>query len=184
MTADRRRGDIGPVIIGAILVVVGIAFLVVQQLDVDLGRIGWPLFVIVPGVVLLAIGLTQSSDPGLAIAGSIVTTVGLLLFAMNLTGLWASWAYAWALVAPTGSGVGTLLHALRSGNRRLIRGGMAQIGIGLAIFLVGLLFFEGIIGLNAGRLALPEWALPAALIVLGVVFLVAALVGRRRQPIG
>lgn len=181
MTAERPRGDFGPAIIGAILVIVGIAFLVVQQLDVDLGRVGWPLFVIVPGVVLLAVGLVQRGGPGLAIAGSIVTIVGLLLFVMNLTELWASWAYAWALVAPTGSGVGTLLYGGRVGNGGMLRAGMAQIGTGLAIFLVGLVFFEGLIGLNADRLALPEWAPPAALIALGVVFLIAALLGRRRE---
>ena len=168
----------GPAIVGGVLIVVGIALLVVQQLDVDLGRVGWPLFIIVPGVVMLAVGLLQSFGPGLAIGGTIVTLTGLLLLFQSLTGLYATWAYAWALVSPTGSGIGMFLYGARSRSAGLMRAGSWQILTGLAIFAVGFLFFEGLIGLSGERLNLPPWALPAALMVIGAGFLLRGLFDR------
>src|SRR5688572_13434163 len=68
----------------------------------DLGAFGWPIWVIAPGVLILIIGLVTPAEPGagLAIAGSIVTAVGLLLAYQSSADHYASWAYAWALVAP------------------------------------------------------------------------------------
>ena len=99
MTDERHRTGLEPpmVALGLILIVGGGALLVAQLMDVDFGRIGWPFFVIAPGVVLLLAGLASSGGLGLAIAGSIVTMVGLILFFQNATGLYATWAYAWAL---------------------------------------------------------------------------------------
>ena len=80
-----------------------------------LGGSGWTLFVIVPGVLLLASGLLTDRPAalGLTIAGSIVTTIGLLLLAMDQTDRWDAWAYAWALI-PAAAGVGLVLHGLRT----------------------------------------------------------------------
>jgi len=59
------------------------------------------MFVIVPGVALLVLGLAVPSEGGLgmAIPGGIVLTVGLILAFQDSTGTYASWSYAWALVA-------------------------------------------------------------------------------------
>jgi hypothetical protein len=176
-----RGGRFGPAVIGAILIVVGIAFLLIQQLDVDIGRVGWPLFVIVPGVALLAFGLLASDDEDPVVGGMVVTIVGLLLLFQNATGLWATWAYAWALAAPAGSGAGMVLGGLRHGRGAKVREGTTQLFIGLAIFALGFLFFEGLIGLSGDRLALPGWALPAGLIVVGVGFLLSAVTRRRDE---
>jgi len=80
----------------------GAAFLVSNQLNVDWNRYGWPVFVIAPGVFLLLVGLAMRDEAGLgmAIPGGMITSVGLLLALQNASGAWASWAYAWALVAP------------------------------------------------------------------------------------
>ena len=42
----------------------------------------------------------------LAIPGYALIATGLLLFSTGLTNLWASWAYAWTLVAPASVGLG------------------------------------------------------------------------------
>ena len=112
--------------------------------------------------------------------------VGLLLLYQNLTDHWESWAYAWALVAPGGSGVGTLLYGTRSGNGAMVRAGLWQIATALGIFAVGFIFFEALIGISGDRLALPNWLLPAVIIGLGVLVLLRALVSREpedRQPV-
>ncbi|HET8586682.1 MAG TPA: hypothetical protein VFM74_02285 [Candidatus Limnocylindria bacterium] len=84
--APRPRDDrFGPAVLGGILIVVGIAFLVLQQLDLDVGRVGWPFFVIVPGMVMLIVGLVATAGPGLAIGGSLITIAGLLRAAFLLS---------------------------------------------------------------------------------------------------
>lgn len=172
---DRR----GPAVLGAVLVALGILFLAGQLLDFDIGEVGWPFFVIAPGVVLLALGLTMRDAAPMVIAGSVVTTVGLVLLYQNTTDHWESWAYAWALVGPGAAGIGSMLAGTRNGNRGMVRAGAWQALTGVAIFAVGLFFFEGIIGISGRRLPLPDWVLPVAIVVAGAALIVWGLVGRR-----
>lgn len=174
-SGGRRRDGTGTAVLGAILIVTGIIFLIGQQFELDWGAEAWPFYVIAPGVVLLALGLAQPGASGLTIAGSIVSIVGLVLLYQNLTGHWESWAYAWALVGPGGSGVGMLLHGTRSRNARMARDGFWQVVTALGLFAAGLVFFEGLIGISGDRWNLPEWALPVVIIGLGVLVLVRAL---------
>ncbi|HET6380754.1 MAG TPA: hypothetical protein VFH63_06925 [candidate division Zixibacteria bacterium] len=176
-----RSGGLSTGVLGIILIGVGLLFLAGQLLDVDWGAIGWPVFIILPGLALVLLGLTTRSDAGLTVAGSIVTVVGLLLLYQNTTGHWESWAYVWALVAPGGSGIGMLLHGIRAGEPATARAGLWQVVTALGIAAVGFIFFEGIIGISGNRLALPEWLLPAVIIVLGVLVLLRAVVSREPE---
>ena len=173
------RRSAGAAVVGAILVVVGLVFLVGQQLDIDLGDIGWPFYVIAPGVAILVLGLTQRNGSGLAVAGSMVTIVGLILLYQETFDHYESWAYAWALVAPGGSGMGMLLHGARSGDAGVMRAGFWQVITGLGLFVAGFVFFEGIIGISGRRLPIPQWVLPALVIGLGVLLLVRSVTDRR-----
>ena len=176
-------GDRGGVIFGGILIVLGVLFLAERAFGVELGRFGWPLFVIVPGVLLMAASLTVRGreGSGLAVAGAITTVVGLVLAVQNATGLWATWAYAWALVGPGATGLGLIFYGLIRRQRDLTSAGLRSLGSGLALFAVFGLFFEGIIGLSGEPFLLGSDALPVALIALGVVLVGWSLVrGRRR----
>lgn len=175
-------GGSGTAILGAILILLGILFLIGQQLDIDVADIGWPFYVIAPGVALLAFGLTQRHGSGLTIAGSIVTLVGLILFYQNATDHYESWAYAWALVGPGGSGAGMLLYGTRSGDAKMARDGFWQVLVALGLFAAGFIFFEGIIGISGERFPLPQWVLPVVVIGLGVAVLVRGMMGGRRTP--
>lgn len=170
--------------VGGILIVLGLLFFAGQQLDLNLARYGWPLYVIAPGVALLAFGLTQRNGSGLTVAGSIVTIVGTILLYQNAFNYYESWAYAWALVGPGGSGVGMLLYGMRSGNDKMARDGFRQILVALGLFAAGLVFFEGIIGLGGERFPLPDWVLPVAVILLGVAVLVRGFTSGRRAHDG
>jgi hypothetical protein len=176
---QRRSGSPGAAVLGGILIVLGLLFFAAQQLNFNVADATWPFYVIAPGVALLALGLTQSRGVGLAIAGSIVTIVGLILFYQNATDHWESWAYAWALVGPGGSGVGMLLYGTRSGNAKMARDGFWQVLIALALFTVGLFFFEGVLGISGSRLPLPEWVLPVAIMVIGLVVLLRGFTAGR-----
>ena len=164
--------------LGAMLIVLGLIFLAGQWLNIDISKATWPFYVIAPGVVLAALGLTQRRGSGLTIAGSVVTMIGLVLLYQNATDRFDSWAYAWALVGPGGSGIGMLLYGTRSGDRKMARDGFFGILTALGIFAVGLVFFEGIIGISGKPWALEPWVLPAAVIVLGVVLLLRGLTFR------
>jgi hypothetical protein len=165
-------------VLGAILVVAGAVLLAAQLLDLDVTALGWPFIIVGIGVVLLVSGLVGGRDSGLVVGGTVATTVGLVLAYQNTTGLWATWAYAWALVGPAASGLGLLLYGLRTGDRSDIRNGTWGLLGGLAVFAIGFLFFEGIIGLSGFDIAIAEWVLPAVVIGIGIVILGRALLQR------
>jgi len=175
--------------IGLMLVVGGAILLAVQYLGwalpFDLGQVGWPLWIVIPGAVILFIGLITAEEPGagLAIGGSIITAVGLLLAYQSVTGHYASWAYAWALVAPGAVGVGMIMWGLFHLRGSMIRSGLGVLGVGLVLFLAGFAFFEGVlhIGGERGIAPLGRQALPTALIVAGVVLIITRLWPRRRD---
>ena len=177
------RQDRGGLIFGGILIVLGVLFLAERAFGVQFGRFGWPLFVIVPGVLLLAASLAAGGreGSGLAVAGAVTTVVGLVLAFQNATGLWATWAYAWALVGPGATGLGLIFYGVLKGQGDLVTNGIRSLGSGLALFAAFGLFFEGVIGLSGEPFLLGSDLLPIALIGLGVVLLGWSLVrGRSR----
>ncbi|HEY5495507.1 MAG TPA: hypothetical protein VIK16_02515 [Candidatus Limnocylindrales bacterium] len=176
----------GAFVAGALLIVLGAAALVVRVSGVN---IGWPVWVILPGLALLvaAFALPEPGGSGLAAAGGIVTAVGTLLAVQDATGTYASWAYAWALVAPGGVGVGLLLYGLLTRRGDIARGGLASLITGIVLFLVGFLFFEGLLHLNGDRFAgLTSLSVPIVIMGIGAAVLVGAIIPgpwrRRSRP--
>jgi hypothetical protein len=174
----RRSGS--GIALGVVLVVVGAFYLVVQLAGVDLSSFGWPLFIIIPGLTLLIVGFV-SLGTGAAIPGGILTMVGLVLAYQNSTGYWTSWAYAWALVAPGGVGLGLFLQGLRERNGSLIRQGRSLMFIAALIFMVGFVFFESILNISGiNDQPLVKAALPALFIVIGILLLGRSIQNSRR----
>jgi hypothetical protein len=175
--------DRGGVVIGGVLIVIGLIFLAERAFGVELGRFGWPLFVIVPGVLLMAASVTVGGreGSGLAVAGAITTVVGLVLAFQNATGLWATWAYAWALVGPGATGVGLIFYGVFKHQPDLVSAGLKSLGSGLALFAVFGLFFEGIIGLSGEPFLIGSDLLPIGLIGLGIILVGMNFVGGRRR---
>jgi hypothetical protein len=175
----------GAFIVGALLIVLGAAALVIRVSGVT---IGWPAWVILPGLALLvaAFALPEPGGSGLAAAGGIVTTAGALLAVQDATGAYASWAYAWALVAPGGVGAGLLIYGLLTRRGDIARGGLASLITGAVIFLVGFLFFEGLLHLDGDRFAgLTTLTVPIVIMGIGAALLVGAIIPgpwRRRRP--
>jgi hypothetical protein len=165
--------------LGIALLIIGVVLFVGQLYDIGIEDVGWPAIIIGIGAVVLVLGLFVNREQGMVIAGTVVTTVGLVLLYQNNTGHWASWAYAWALVGPAASGLGMALWGIRSGDPGEIRNGTWTLLGGLGIFVVGFLFFEGVIGISGEPLPLPEWVLPAAVIAIGLVVLARGIFQRR-----
>jgi hypothetical protein len=172
----RTSPQRGGLVIGLGLILLGGAALLVQVGGIS---IGWPIWIIVPGVALIlgAVAVGGPGGTGMATAGGIVTMVGVVLAVQEAAGLYQTWAYAWALVAPGGVGVGLVVYGLLTGRRDDLRNGLGALFVGVVLFLVGFLFFEGVVGLSGDRFAsLTEVAVPLALVVIGVVVIIGAFV--------
>jgi hypothetical protein len=181
---DQTGGDNrGGVVLGLILIALGGLFLVERATGFDLADAGWPLFVVVPGILILLWGLSMTGREGvgLAVGGGITTVVGLILAVQNLTGRWATWAYAWALVGPGGTGVGLLAYGVSHRDQGMITNGLRSLGSGLALFVAFGLFFEGVIGLS-GQPFLSTDIGPVILIGIGVAVLLFGVFRGRRLP--
>ena len=171
----------GMVVLGGLLLVVGVLALAGRGFGIDAFELGWPLFIIVPGLLLFALAVMARGPAGaaLAVPAGIVTMVGIVLAVQNATDLWATWAYAWALVAPGGVGLGLLAYGFVTGHRESIQAGLPILGVGLGLFLGFGLFFEGVLGLNGTAIVGAESLLAGGLVVLGLVLLAGGLLNRR-----
>jgi hypothetical protein len=166
--------------LGVVLVVVGIFALGVVVFGIDLTQYGWPLFVIIPGLTLLVVGFV-GGGVGASVPGGIVTMLGLVLAYQSSSGDWASWAFAWALVAPGGVGLGLYLQALRDRDPVMLRRGRTLMFIAALIFMIGFVFFESILGISGTDYGIfGKAALPGLLIVIGIILLVRSI-QRTRQ---
>jgi hypothetical protein len=181
-----HRQPVAPAVLGVLLIGVGAMALVLREMGVDLfdaiGTWGWPFFVIVPGVALLAAALLPAPPKGVgfATAGGVVTTVGMILLYQSRSGHWESWAYVWALI-PMGAGVATFLYGLLTRERRLSRAGLTMAGIAGALFVTGAWFFEGLFAGEFRPADITEWW-PIGIIVLGGVIVVRSFLFPARAP--
>jgi hypothetical protein len=171
----RPRGGGSSAALGIVLVVVGLFALGVVLFGVDLTQYGWPLFVIIPGLTLLVVGFL-GGGAGASVPGGIVTMLGLVLAYQSSTGDWASWAFAWALIAPGGVGLGLYLQALRDRDPVGLRRGRTLMFVGALIFMIGFVLFESILGISGLDYGVfGKAALPALLIVIGLILLVRSI---------
>jgi hypothetical protein len=135
-------------------------------------QISWPVIIWGMGSLFLLVTLASGIGP-LAIPGTILAGLGLLLSWQNRSNDWASWAYVWTLI-PASVGLGLFLAFLRSRVMRVI--GLSMLAWSLVAFALFGVFF-------AGQGALVKlW--PAALILAGLVVLFQAYLSgsRVRRP--
>jgi hypothetical protein len=173
---QQLHGDSAKVF-GLLLIALGVLFFVGQWLRIDVGHWGWPFFILIPGLALIGLGMAarEQVSQGLIVVGTVTSAVGLLMLYQNATDQWASWAYAWALIAPTAVGVGEMIFGAVKGHPEAIKTGTRLAGIGLVIFVVGVVFFELIIGI--GGFGLGGWSWPLMLIIIGLVLVVRNVIG-------
>lgn len=174
-------------VFGVLLVAIGGTLLVLRVTDIRIDGDAWPLWIVVPGLALLmaSFAIPDRGGLGLAIAGSIVTTVGLILWVQETYDLYGTWAYAWALVAPTAAGVGTLLYGSLKGDGELVRNGVRTTVVGLALFTGFALFFEGVVGLSGEPIVGFDQVLPLLVLGVGALLVVLSVAGggqRGRVP--
>jgi hypothetical protein len=164
------------------LVVLGGLALLGRVIQIDLLGLGWPIFVLAPGIVMFFAGVAIGGRAGLglAIPGGIVSMAGIVLAVQAATGLYGTWAYAWALVAPGGVGLALVLYGVLTRQADIARGGLPVLLTGIGLFVGFGLFFEGVLHMS-GRAANADLLFAGALLALGVVVVLYGLFARRGQ---
>jgi hypothetical protein len=156
---------------GIILIGLGLLFLITRVFGEDTFASFYPFLVLgAGGLFFLGMLWGGPSAARLAIPGSIISMVGLILLVQNTLGRYETWSYAWTLIVLS-VGIGRLLmgwwghdeHSLQQGARITI--------LGAILFLVFGGFFELVIGFSGfGDSGQIVWA--GGLILLGLVLVV------------
>ncbi|MGE5551034.1 MAG: hypothetical protein ACM3ZC_10975 [Bacteroidota bacterium] len=172
MTVCKTRRTV-KLIIGLALVILGTLHLFGELLGINPWRF-WPLLVILPGLLFFVTMVLDGQTAGwLAIPGSMLVTIGLILLYQSLTDHWESWAYAWALIFPTAIGIGLAIQGKWNGEEYAFESGLSLVKTGFTVFLAAGIFFElvlNISGLRDDRIGAFAW--PALLVGLGLYLLV------------
>jgi hypothetical protein len=179
MATGQRNGTI---IAGSILILIGLVALLGQLFQgYNFWGVLWPFTVIGVGIIFfVGMLLGGKSTAGLAIPGSIITTIGLILFFLNLTNHWQSWAYAWALIIMA-VGFGVFLMGIVAGDPAQRKAGLRVLRTGAILFIIFGVFFEMIFN----SFAWSSIAFPALLILIGgylVVVRSGLLRSRSQEP--
>ncbi|MCA9910298.1 MAG: hypothetical protein KC519_16680 [Anaerolineae bacterium] len=141
---NSRTNDRGRQAIAVAIIATGVVFLISNVFNVDLFIFegGWPFFVILPGLLMLAVAISgDKRAASLVFPGAIVTGTGLILFVQNLTNYWESWAYVWALY-PVFVGLAMIFHGNRTENPNSVKSGRNLVVIGVVMLAAFGAFFE------------------------------------------
>ena len=185
---NKLSSNLVSMLLGGGLILLGILFLfgrlVGDLFDFDIGHYAWPFFIITPGVLLFMVSFVLERKAGvtMAIFGGMLATIGAILLVQNTFDVYATWSYAWALVAPTSIGLAKFVYgALRSLGDE-VKSGLKLIKVGLGIFFGAAFFFELVIGISGFRFGGAWYCWPVLLIGLGVVVLLSNFLSRRNKP--
>ena len=164
----NRRGSLT---FGLIMILLGGWFLTLQFVpavaDWFEAVVDWPFWIIGPGLIFIFAAMV-STVTDLAIPGSIITGIGLILAYQNETGDWQSWSYAWALIICF-VGIGIFLSfVLRGQFRKAFSEASSPFLTGLVMFLI----FGSIFRASFGQDPFLGDYWPVLLIVLGLWLLV------------
>ena len=165
MSSQRNAGAL---VGGSLLIIFGLLALLGQLFrGFNFWNTFWPFFIIGFGL-LFFVGMFAGgrSVSGLAIPGTIVTTIGLMLFYQNMTNHWESWSYGWTVILMA-VGLGIFIMGLWGQNASQQAAGLRVLRIGLILFIIFGAFFE-LIFTSGMPFGLRSIIFPAALILLGL----------------
>jgi hypothetical protein len=127
----------------------------------------------------IPIFLGDKTRGGLAIPGSILVTIGVILYIMNRTDSWSAWSYCWALIM-CAVGAGIWINGYWSEKPELRKRGVNLMRTGLILFIIFGVIMEFIFSTSGeshwGGILL--WAI--LLILVGIYLLVTRLLQARK----
>ena len=173
MKTDRSHA--GALVGGTLLIAFGLLSLASQLFhNVVNWSYLWPLTIILFGCLFFAgmfLGGRQVS--GLAVPGTIITGIGLMLFYQNISSNWESWAYSWTLIVVL-VGLGIFVMGMYGRDEGQKHAGFRVMKIGFILFVVFGAFFEMIFSMDRS-LGFRGLLFPSLLILLGIYLIVRRL---------
>ena len=165
MSNQRNTGSL---VGGSLLIIFGVLAMLGKIFqNIDIWGILWPFIIIGVGL-LFFVGMFAGgkSVSGLAIPGTIIMSIGLILFYQNLTKHWESWSYAWTVIVMA-VGVGIFIMGLYGQNKTQRSAGLSVLRIGFVMFVIFGAFFE-LIFTSGMPVSLRSIIFPSGLILLGL----------------
>lgn len=151
----HQRNVTNNVTVGIILVGLGLLLLLGQLFQFNFfnlfanWNIAYPWYIIVPGLVVMAVGLFGGRHlVGFTVFGSIVLVSGLVLAFQDITQSYQTWAYLWALVFPGSIGLGFAVQSIVTHDTEQRKTGLRMMGVAVILAIVFGSFFEGAINLS------------------------------------
>jgi hypothetical protein len=159
---QTNRSNAGSLVAGAILIVFGLLALAGQLFRIINWGFVWPFTIIGFGALFfLAMVASGKQAAALAVPGSIISGIGLVLLFQNITGHWESMSYFWALIILF-VGFGIYIMGWYGGDANQKRSGFRVMKVGFILFIIFGAFFETIFS-GFGNLVFP-----VLLILLGI----------------
>jgi hypothetical protein len=185
MTMINKRNS-GTLVAGAILIAVGLLSLFGQLFrGFTFWSTLWPIIIIgIGGMFFVGMFAGGKSVAGLAIPGSILSCIGLMMFFQNLANHWESWAYSWTVILFS-VGLGIFIMGLYTEDVLRRQSGMRVMRTGAILFIIFGGFFEGLIFSSFRGTGIQPYIFPALLILLGVYLVLARsglLSSKRSEP--
>jgi hypothetical protein len=162
----------GILVTGSILIVFGLLSLVGQQFrGSQFWGYLWPLFLVAVGALFFG-GMFAGgkSMAGLAIPGSIIGVLGVMMLLQSLSGHWASWAYSWSLIVVS-VGLGIFIMGAYTADEHRRRAGVGVMKVGAILFVIFGGFFEMIFSAFEPY-GIQRYIFPVLLVLLGAYLVV------------
>lgn len=139
---QTNRSNVGPLVGGALLIGFGLLSLVSRVFTgLNWGWV-WPFFVIGFGALFfVAMFASGKSAAALAIPGSIIGGIGLVLLFQNITQHWESMSYFWTLIILF-VGLGIYIMGRYGDDENQRRSGAKLMRVGFILFVIFGAFFE------------------------------------------
>jgi hypothetical protein len=169
MSIKRMSGSL---VAGLILITFGLLALVEQIFrGFPFWSYLWPFIIIgFGGLFFVGMFAGGKSLAGLAVPGTIIGGLGLMMFIQNLTGYWQSWSYSWTVILVL-VGLGIFIMGLYTEDEHRRQAGMRVMKVGAILFVIFGGFFELIF--SAFRpYGIQQYIFPLLLVLVGVYLVV------------
>lgn len=167
---ENKPRNPGSLVGGILLIVLGLLALFSQIFDrLDFWGNLWPFIIIgIGGMFFAGMVAGGKSTAGLAIPGTIIGMIGLMLFVQNLTGHFESWAYGWTVIVFS-VGLGIYIMGWWGGDASQRKSGAGVMRVGLFMLIIFGAFFEGLIFRS---FSFSDFIFPVALILFGLYLII------------
>jgi MFS family permease len=169
MSIKRNSGTL---IAGSVLIGFGLLALLGQVFrGVEFWRYLWPIFLVAVGAMFF-VGMFAGgrSMAALAIPGSIVGMIGLMMLVQSLTDHWESWAYGWTVILIS-VGLGIFIMGVYSADETRRQAGKRVMWIGLILFIIFGGFFEMLFNSFQSQ-GIGRFVFPVLMVLLGLYLVV------------